>query len=37
MDRRPLEDYLIYLKVEKGLAPNTVESYQRDIRHYVDY
>lgn len=32
-----LEDYLVFLKVEKGLSLNTVESYKRDILHYMKY
>jgi integrase/recombinase XerD len=29
-------EYLRYLVVERGLAPNTVESYQRDLKRYAD-
>lgn len=32
-----LEDYLVFLKIEKGLSLNTVESYKRDITHYLTY
>lgn len=37
LDQTPLDDYLVYLKIEKGLALNTVESYQRDLKHYIAY
>ncbi|MCC5894955.1 MAG: site-specific tyrosine recombinase XerD [Alkalibacterium sp.] len=37
LDNRPLEDYLVYLKIEKGLALNTIESYKRDIDHYISF
>ena len=43
MSREPLslaecvEEYLIALRVEKGLAPNTIVAYQRDISQYQDF
>lgn len=32
-----LNDYLNYLSVERGLAKNTLESYERDLRQYLKY
>lgn len=32
-----LEDYRIYLKIEKSLSPNTVEGYERDIQKLISY
>jgi integrase/recombinase XerD len=32
-----VEEYLVSLRVEKGLSPNTIAAYQRDLRQYVDF
>ncbi|HYQ80064.1 MAG TPA: site-specific integrase, partial [Anaeromyxobacteraceae bacterium] len=32
-----LDLFLSHLKVEKGLAPNSVEAYGRDLRRYLDH
>lgn len=37
LDREPLSEYLIHLKIERDLADNSVESYQRDIQKYIDF
>ncbi|MDQ4084231.1 MAG: site-specific tyrosine recombinase XerD [Actinomycetota bacterium] len=34
--RRAAQTYLDHLSVERGLAPNTVSSYRRDLRRYLD-
>lgn len=30
-----IQDYLAYLSVERGLSPNTIEAYQRNINHFT--
>ncbi|HEY8344494.1 MAG TPA: site-specific tyrosine recombinase XerD [Bacillota bacterium] len=32
-----LQDFINYLSVERGLAPNTLESYGRDLNQYLTY
>ncbi|MEI7779762.1 MAG: site-specific integrase, partial [Actinomycetes bacterium] len=34
---RTVEGYLDHLRVERGLADNTLASYRRDLRRYVAY
>ncbi len=34
---RILKDFIYYLSVEKGLAENTLESYQRDLKKYLGF
>ncbi|WP_040951274.1 site-specific tyrosine recombinase XerD [Gorillibacterium massiliense] len=35
--RETLQTFIQYLAAEKGLAQNTLESYQRDISQYIDF
>jgi integrase/recombinase XerD len=32
-----LQDYQFYLKIEKGLAKNSIESYSRDVKNLISY
>ena len=34
---RVVRGYLDHLTVERGLTPNTLASYQRDLRRYVEF
>ena len=34
---RILKDFIYFLSVEKGLAENTLESYQRDLKKYLQF
>ncbi|MCP5470227.1 MAG: tyrosine recombinase XerD [Chlamydiales bacterium] len=32
-----LNEFILYLKSEKGLAPNSIEAYERDISRFLDF
>ena len=32
-----VDDYLDWLRVERGLSPNTVQAYARDLGHFQDF
>lgn len=32
-----LEEYLHYLKIERGLSENTIQSYKRDLSQYFSF
>ena len=34
---RTLKDFIYFLSVERGLAKNTLESYQRDLKKYLNF
>lgn len=35
--KRLLKDYSYYLKIERGMSPNTVASYAGDVREFLEY
>lgn len=37
LGKEALEEYLIFLKIERGLSKNSIESYQRDLTQYIAY
>ena len=37
MKERVFRNYLNHLQVERGLAPNTIEAYQRVIQQFLSY
>ena len=32
-----LKDYQLYLKIERGLSQNSIDSYSRDVKKFIDY
>lgn len=37
LDREPFNEYLMHLKIERDLSENSIESYERDINHYITF
>ncbi len=37
MDRKYIDDFISWLKVEKAYSPNTLASYRRDLEKFIDY
>lgn len=37
INRDPFHEYLVFLKIEKDLANNSVKSYERDINQYITF
>ncbi|RLL48150.1 site-specific tyrosine recombinase XerD [Oceanobacillus piezotolerans] len=37
MLKEALEDYFHFLQIERGLSDNTLKSYKRDLRDYIEY
>ncbi|WP_397351395.1 site-specific integrase, partial [Paenibacillus larvae] len=35
--KQKLDEFIIYLQDERRLAPNTVESYKKDLAQYADF
>lgn len=37
LNKQALEEYLIFLKIERGLSANSIQSYRRDLIQYASY
>lgn len=37
MLRNEIEDFFHYIRIERGLADNTIQSYRRDLQHYEQF
>ena len=37
MDIQLLSEYLEYIEIEKGLSPNTIDAYRRDLSSFIDF
>lgn len=37
LNREPFNEFLVHLKIERDLADNSIESYQRDLNQYISF
>lgn len=37
LNLEPFNEYLVYLKIERDLSENSIESYKRDINQYIEF
>lgn len=37
MNNQHIDEYIIFLKIEKGLSPASLDSYKQDLKHYSNY